>query len=60
VADVELMRRAVGPGVGIKAAGGIRTLAAAISMLEAGADRLGASAGIAIIDELKGSTVGRN
>jgi deoxyribose-phosphate aldolase len=46
--DVELMRRVVGPvdQMGVKAAGGIRTLADAMNMLEAGATRLGTSAGV--------------
>lgn len=43
VADVALLRRAVGPNVGIKAAGGIRDTATALAMIEAGATRLGAS-----------------
>ena len=50
-ADVALMRRAVGPDVGVKAAGGIRTYRDAVSMIEAGATRIGASAGIAILSE---------
>ena len=50
-ADVALMRRAVGPDVGVKAAGGIRTYQDAVSMIEAGATRIGASAGIAILSE---------
>lgn len=49
VADVALMRRAVGPEMGVKAAGGVRTRQDALAMIEAGADRLGASAGIAIV-----------
>jgi deoxyribose-phosphate aldolase len=49
---VELMRRTVGPTIGVKASGGIRTLADALAMIEAGADRIGASAGIAILAEL--------
>lgn len=49
VQDVALLRRTVGPNVGVKAAGGIRTRADALAMIEAGADRLGTSAGIAII-----------
>lgn len=52
VADVRLMRRAVGPRMGVKAAGGIRSLAAALAMLEAGATRLGTSAGVSILEEL--------
>jgi deoxyribose-phosphate aldolase len=51
--DVALMRRAVGPKMGIKAAGGIRTLAEAQSMVEAGATRIGASAGVAIVQEAR-------
>jgi deoxyribose-phosphate aldolase len=48
VADVKLMRSAVGPNFGVKAAGGIRTRQDALAMIEAGANRIGASAGIAI------------
>ncbi len=49
---VALMRTTVGADVGVKASGGIRTLADALAMVEAGADRIGASAGIAILAEL--------
>ncbi|MGC9359986.1 MAG: deoxyribose-phosphate aldolase [Anaerolineae bacterium] len=49
LADVMLMRHAVGPNVGVKAAGGIRTYAQAIAMVTAGATRIGASAGVAIV-----------
>jgi len=49
--DVQLMRRTVGPEMGVKAAGGIRTLAHALSMLGAGATRLGTSAGVRIMEE---------
>lgn len=49
--DVELMRRVVGPGMGVKAAGGIRSLADARAMLQVGATRLGTSAGIKIVQE---------
>ena len=52
VHDVELMRKAVGPEMGVKASGGIRTLADALAMIEAGASRLGASAGVKIIEAL--------
>lgn len=48
--DVALMRKTVGPEFGIKAAGGIRDYETAMKMIEAGADRLGCSAGIAIIE----------
>ena len=51
VEDVRLMRSAVGESMGVKAAGGIRDLAAALAMLEAGADRLGTSAGLQIVAE---------
>lgn len=51
VEDVELMRRVVGPEVGVKAAGGIRDLKTARAMIAAGANRLGASAGVAIVQE---------
>ena len=49
VHDVSLMRRAVGPGMGVKAAGGVRTYEDAESMIKAGATRIGASAGVKII-----------
>jgi len=49
VHDVELMRRTVGPEMGVKAAGGVRTFEDAESMLKAGATRIGASAGVKII-----------
>jgi deoxyribose-phosphate aldolase len=51
VADVRLMRKTVGPKMGVKAAGGIRTLRDALRLLEAGANRLGTSAGVAILLE---------
>ena len=50
VEDVALMRRAVGPEMGVKASGGIRTLADLQSMLAAGATRIGASAGVKIVE----------
>lgn len=52
--DVRLMRGVVGQEVGVKAAGGVRSLADAIAMVEAGANRLGASAGVAIAREIMG------
>lgn len=52
IADVRLMRATVGPGIGVKASGGIRTLADALAMLEAGANRLGTSASAAILGAL--------
>jgi deoxyribose-phosphate aldolase len=55
VEDVRLMREAVGPTLGVKASGGIRTLASVREMLAAGATRIGASAGVQILQELAGS-----
>jgi len=49
--DVALMRSAVGPGLGVKAAGGIKNLADAKAMVAAGATRIGASAGVKIMQE---------
>jgi deoxyribose-phosphate aldolase len=49
VKDVALMRRVVGPEMGIKAAGGVRTYEDAENMIKAGATRIGASAGVRII-----------
>lgn len=51
IEDVALMRKTVGPGLGVKASGGIKNLADAQNMIAAGATRLGASAGIKIINE---------
>jgi deoxyribose-phosphate aldolase len=55
VRAVELMRAAVGPEVEVKASGGIRTTAAAVSMLDAGATRLGLSGTRLVLDGLKGA-----
>ncbi len=49
--DIKLMRETVGPTMGVKASGGIRTLDQALSMLEAGANRIGVSAGEALLAE---------
>ena len=51
VEDVALMRKAVGSKLGVKASGGIRDYATAKAMIEAGATRIGASAGVAIVKE---------
>jgi len=51
VRDVEIMRAAVGPDIGVKASGGIRDLDTALAMLDAGATRLGLSAGAEIVAE---------
>lgn len=53
VNDIELMRRTVGPKVGVKASGGIRSAKDALAMIAAGATRLGTSSGVAIIRELQ-------
>jgi deoxyribose-phosphate aldolase len=47
--DVRLMRRVVGPNIGVKASGGVRDHATALAMIDAGATRLGTSSGIAIV-----------
>ena len=51
VHDVSLMKQAAGPHVAVKASGGIRDRATALAMIEAGATRLGTSAGIKIVTE---------
>jgi deoxyribose-phosphate aldolase len=50
---IRLMREAVGPGMGVKASGGIRSLSDTLTMIEAGASRIGASASVNIILENK-------
>jgi len=54
--DVALMRRAVGAGMGVKAAGGVRDFAGLEAMVAAGATRIGASAGVRIVQQAKGAT----
>ncbi len=49
--DIALMRKTVGPELGVKASGGVRTYAQTIAMIEAGASRIGASASISIVEE---------
>lgn len=49
--DIKQIRKTVGPRIGIKAAGGIRDRKKALDMLEAGADRIGTSAGVALMRE---------
>ncbi len=49
VDDIRLMRKTVGPSFGVKASGGIRTLQEVLSLIEAGADRIGTSSGVAIV-----------
>jgi deoxyribose-phosphate aldolase len=55
-ADVALMRRVVGAEMGVKAAGGVRDLEGLKAMVAAGATRVGASAGVKIVQESKGQT----
>lgn len=54
-ADIALMRRTVGPEMGVKASGGVRSTAEARAMVAAGANRLGTSSGIAIVTGGAGS-----
>ncbi len=57
VEDVQLMRETVGGRTKVKASGGIRDLATALAMIEAGADRIGTSAGLQIIHEWRAGRV---
>jgi deoxyribose-phosphate aldolase len=57
VADVALMRRVVGAGVGVKAAGGVRDLESLSALVAAGASRIGASAGVRIVQQAQGSAL---
>ncbi|MDP4171663.1 MAG: 2-deoxyribose-5-phosphate aldolase, partial [Bacillota bacterium] len=50
VEDIKLMRSTVGPEIGVKASGGVRSREDALAMLDAGATRIGASSGVAIIN----------
>jgi deoxyribose-phosphate aldolase len=54
-ADVALMRRVVGAEMGVKAAGGVRDLEALKAMIAAGASRVGASAGVKIVQQARGT-----
>lgn len=51
--DVKLLRKVVGSSIGVKAAGGIRSYEDALMLIKAGADRIGASAGVEIVEGLK-------
>lgn len=53
VEDVRLMKSIVGDAIKVKAAGGIRDLDCALAMIEVGAERIGTSAGVSIVEELK-------
>jgi len=54
VADIALMRRVVGPELGVKASGGVKSIDDARAMVEAGATRIGASVGVKIAQEAAG------
>ena len=56
--DVELMKNAVGEVVKIKAAGGIRSLETALRMIELGVSRIGSTASVGIVEELKRAGMG--
>jgi deoxyribose-phosphate aldolase len=53
VEDVRLMRETVGPDIGVKASGGVRTYDDAVAMLKAGANRMGASSTVKIVSGVK-------
>ncbi|MEC3883158.1 deoxyribose-phosphate aldolase [Halobacillus litoralis] len=56
VEDISLMRKTVGPDMGVKASGGVRDYEGAKAMIEAGATRIGASSGIAIVNGEQGTS----
>ncbi|ARI77017.1 deoxyribose-phosphate aldolase [Halobacillus mangrovi] len=56
VEDISLMRKTVGPEMGVKASGGVRDYEGAKAMIEAGATRIGASSGIAIVNGGQGTS----
>ena len=56
IEDISLMRKTVGPDMGVKASGGVRDYDGAKAMIEAGATRIGASSGIAIIKGEQGTS----
>jgi deoxyribose-phosphate aldolase len=53
VEDIKLMRETVGPSMGVKASGGVRDLDTSLKMIEAGATRIGASASVHIVNDMK-------
>ncbi|SHK07320.1 deoxyribose-phosphate aldolase [Paramaledivibacter caminithermalis] len=58
VEDIKIMRKTVGPDMGVKASGGIRTKESAQTVIDAGASRIGASASIAIVEGTNNSNAG--
>jgi deoxyribose-phosphate aldolase len=57
VHDIELMRRTVGPAMGVKASGGIRTLDDLNKMVAAGATRIGSSSGVKIVEAARAAAL---
>ncbi|MEG0773278.1 deoxyribose-phosphate aldolase, partial [Clostridium sp.] len=58
VEDIKLMRETVGPNMGVKASGAVRTKEDALAVIEAGANRIGASSSIAIVEGLNNTSSG--
>jgi deoxyribose-phosphate aldolase len=58
VEDIALMRRIVGPNMGVKASGGVRDYDKAVAVLNAGANRIGAVSGVAIVTGVRGESKG--
>lgn len=58
IKDIALMRKTVGPDIGVKASGGVRTAEDAKAMIHAGASRVGASSSVAIVDAAINDTTG--
>jgi deoxyribose-phosphate aldolase len=56
VEDIRLMRSIVGESMGVKASGGVRSYEQAVAMIEAGANRIGTSSGISIVQGVAGKT----
>lgn len=54
--DIRFMRKTVGPDIGVKASGGVRSQEDALNMIKAGATRIGASSGVQIVQGLKGTS----
>jgi deoxyribose-phosphate aldolase len=57
VSDIALMRKVVGPNIGVKASGGVRSREDALAMVEAGATRIGASSGVSIVKGEKSNSL---
>lgn len=53
IEDIKLLRKTVGPKMGVKASGGIRDYKTAIALIKAGANRIGTSAGVKIVTEIE-------